>query len=441
MNPVLVLGAGRSSVSLLSYLNDFALSDGFRFSVADSDAENLRLRTHSLPAADAFVFEASGPDALKNLIGGHKVVISLLPPPMHPEVARACLETGSNLVTASYESPEMREMADEIRKAGLVFINECGLDPGIDHMSAMEMMDQIRRDGGEILEFRSYCGGLVADECDSNPFRYKISWNPRNVVSAGKSGGLFLENGYQAFLPYQRLFAETEQISVPGWGYFEAYPNRDSTPYRELYGLQHISCLKRGTLRKTGFAARWNVLVQAGMTDESVRLQFGKTDDYRSFLGVFFPGGNPETSLKAFCSHDFIAEDVLDLFRHEGNYRELMRLSGTPADFLLDLILQAWPLNPFDKDIVVMLHSFVFKDDNEKKHRKNAWFGLKGEDSLHTAMARTVGLPLGIVTKLLLNACVSEKGLVLPLKTDIYQPVLKELSGFGISFHQDSYPI
>ena len=441
MNPVLVLGAGRSSVSLLSYLNDVALSNGFRFSVADADGENLRLRTHSLPAADAVVFDASAPDALKNLVGAHKVVVSLLPPPMHPEVARACLETGSNLVTASYESPEMREMSDDIRKAGLVFINECGLDPGIDHMSAMEMMDQISRDGGEILEFRSYCGGLVADECDDNPFRYKISWNPRNVVAAGKSGGLFLENGSQAFLPYQRLFAETEQISVPGWGDFEAYPNRDSIPYRDLYGLQYVSSLKRGTLRKAGFAARWNVLVRAGMTDESVRLVFGKTDDYRSFLRVFFPGINPEASLKAFCSQNQIADDVLDLFRHEGNYRKLMRSSGTPADFLLDLIVQAWPLNPMDKDIVLMLHSFVFKDDKGMKHRKNAWFGLKGEDSLHTAMARTVGLPLGIVTKLLLNSCIPQKGLVLPLKSDIYQPVLKELSKFGISFQQDSYPI
>jgi len=194
-------------------------------------------------------------------------------------------------------------------------------------------------------------------------------------------------------------------------------------------------------LRKAGFAARWNVLVQAGMTDESVRLEFGKTDDYQSFLRVFFPGNNPEASLKAFCNQNLIADDVLDLFRLGGNYRKLMRSSGTPADFLLDLIVQAWPLNPMDKDIVVMLHSFVIRDEKGMIHRKNAWFGLKGEDSLHTAMARTVGLPLGIVIKLLLNACISQKGLVLPLNSDIYQPVLNELSGFGISFQQDSYPI
>lgn len=441
MNPVLVLGAGRSSVSLLDYLNDFAQKDGFRFTVADADSANLRLRTNGLAAADPKIFDASSSDNLINLIRGHKVVISLLPPSMHLQVARACLESGSNMVTASYESAEMKEMADAVRSAGLIFLNECGLDPGIDHMSAMEMMEAIRKEGGEILEFKSYCGGLVADECDTNPFRYKISWNPRNVVNAGKSGGLFLERGRPAFLPYHRLFSETESVQVPGWGEFEAYPNRDSIPYRELYGLHGVKSLKRGTLRKAGFAARWNTIVQSGMTDENVQLQFDSDADYLDYLRVFFPDQTPEAGFRKFANSEAVSQDVLDLFLIDGKFRKLKRFSGNPSNFLLDLIVEAWPLNPDDKDLVVMLHSFQYSDSNGKKFRKNAWMGLKGDDSLHTAMAKTVGLPLGIASKLILNSCISQKGLVLPHRSDIFIPVLKELSEFGIDFQQTIYPL
>ena len=442
MNPILVLGAGRSSVSLLAYLNSLAISEGFRFSVADADANNLELRTSGLPAADAQLFDAGNVDNLRTLIRGHRIVISLLPPSMHAEAGRACLLENANLITASYESPEMREMASSVKAAGLTFLNECGLDPGIDHMSAMEMIHAIRSEGGEILEFYSYCGGLVADECDDNPFRYKISWNPKNVVLAGKSGGLFLLKGNPAFVPYHRLFSETEKIEVPGWGAFEAYPNRDSIPYAALYGLDNIQTLKRGTLRKSGFSERWNVLIQAGMTDEQVSLKYAESATWKSYLQTFFPGNDPGKSLGNFCSSKQVAEDVHALFQADGKvYSPLQRFSGSPADFLLDRIVGAWALKPEDKDLVVMLHSFVFRDENGKKFRKICWFGMKGEDSLHTAMAKTVGLPLGITAKLLLHAGFSQKGLLLPLEPDIYQPVLSELVDFGLKFQHSQQPL
>lgn len=439
MNPILVLGAGRSSVSLLDYLHKLASAEGFRFSVADADAGNLALRTGGLGTADALLFEAASFESLCDLIRGHKVVISLLPPPMHPDVARACLYCGSNLLTASYESSEMRELAAEVKKAGLIFLNECGLDPGIDHMSAMEMIHEIEQEGGKILGFESYCGGLTADECDDNPFRYKISWNPRNVVLAGKSGGLFLQDGKPAFLPHQRLFAEADNISVPGWGQFEAYANRDSIPYAALYGLKDVLSLKRGTLRKAGFCPRWNVLIQSGMADESVQLSFPPGSGYQEFLRAFFPEGSP--GLQAFCGDNAIAGDVENLFRDVSSWRTMKRSIGTPAEYLLDLIVDVWVLQPEDKDLVVMLHSFIWVNDKGQKFQKNAWFGLKGENSLHTAMAKTVGLPLGIASKLILNACISQKGLLLPLQEEIYQPVLKELSGFGIEFQQTTLPL
>ncbi len=441
MNPILVLGAGRSSVSLLDYLNNFALAEGFRFSVADADQGNLQLRTTDLKAADALLFDAASPESLLGLVKGHKIVISLLPPPMHPMVGKACLQAGSNLLTASYESPEMRQMAAEVLESGLLFLNECGLDPGIDHMSAMEMMDEIHEQGGKVLSFRSYCGGLVADECDDNPFRYKISWNPRNVVLAGKSGGLFLEQGQPAFLPYQRLFSETETIRIPGWGEFEAYPNRDSIPYKELYGLQQIKDLKRGTLRKTGFSARWNVFLRSGMTEEHVELQYGPGADYGDYLRTFFPEGDFIFQFLDFAGDKQIGADLLEMFQPGGVFRKLKREKGSPADFLLDLIVDCWPLGSKDKDLVVMLHEFVFIGHDGKKYLKSAWFGLKGDDSLHTAMAKTVGLPLGILSKLLLKGDISQKGLALPLNRQIYYPVLKELSTLGVLFQQTTTPL
>lgn len=441
MNPVLVLGAGRSSVSLLSYLNSLALKDAFRFSVADADSGNLQLRTSGLPAADALQFDAGNFDKLRELIRGHRIVISLLPPHMHAEAGRACLLEKANLITASYESQEMRDMAGSVREAGLVFLNECGLDPGIDHMSAMEMIHEIRQEGGEILEFHSYCGGLMADECDDNPFRYKISWNPRNVVLAGKSGGLFLLNGNPAFVPYHRLFAETEPVEVPGWGSFEAYPNRDSIPYASLYGLQGIQTLKRGTLRKSGFSARWNALIQAGMTDEQVKLTYPSEADYHGYLRTFFPSGDISTALHQFCGDAKVASDVFSLFKSGPDFSPLKRLSGNPSEFLLDRMVEAWQLKPGDKDLVVMLHSFIYRNVKGVKYRKIAWFGMKGEDELYTAMAKTVGLPLGITAKLLLNDGISQKGLVLPLEADIYQPVLSELTDFGVNFQQLTQPL
>jgi saccharopine dehydrogenase (NADP+, L-glutamate forming) len=441
MNPILILGAGRSSVSLLTYLDKLASIEKFRFSVADADPQNLAIRTSGLHMADSMKFEGNGPEDFLKIIQGHKIVISLLPPPIHPQVAKACLMAKANLITASYESDEMRQMAKDVEDSGLVFFNECGLDPGIDHMSAMEMIEEIQNAGGKIERFHSYCGGLVADEFDDNPFRYKISWNPRNVVLAGKTGGLFLENNRETFLPYQRLFSETETISIPGWGEFEAYPNRDSVPYKKVYGLEGILDLKRGTLRKPGFSKRWDVFVRSGMTDELVDLTYPDGSSYADFLRTFFPSSDPGAALRKFVGHENVANDILAMFQNGSDSRMLKRTKGKPADFLLDLIVECWPLGGRDKDLVVMLHDFYFFDENGDRKRTFASFGLKGEDSLHTAMAKTVGLPLGIVSKLLLKGSIPQKGLALPLNSDVYKPVLEELSTLGVQFQKTTMPL
>jgi saccharopine dehydrogenase (NADP+, L-glutamate forming) len=308
-------------------------------------------------------------------------------------------------------------------------------------MSAMELIEEIQNAGGKIERFHSYCGGLVADEFDDNPFRYKISWNPRNVVLAGKTGGLFLENNRETFLPYQRLFSETETISIPGWGEFEAYPNRDSVPYKKVYGLEGILDLKRGTLRKPGFSKRWDVFVRSGMTDELVDLTYPDGSSYADFLRTFFPSSDPGAALRKFVGHENVANDILAMFQNGSDSRMLKRTKGKPADFLLDLIVECWPLGGRDKDLVVMLHDFYFFDENGDRKRTFASFGLKGEDSLHTAMAKTVGLPLGIVSKLLLKGSIPQKGLALPLNSDVYKPVLEELSTLGVQFQKTTMPL
>lgn len=441
-NPILVLGAGRSSVSLLHYLNDFAREENFYFSVADGDENNLKSKTAGLERAHIICFEALQHEDLVNLISGSRIVISLLPPPLHPMVGAACIEAKANLVTASYESSAMRQMAPEVEKAGLVFINECGLDPGIDHMSAMEVIHDIQEKGGIITRFHSYCGGLVADEFDDNPFKYKISWNPRNVVLAGKGVSSFISGGRTTLLPYNRLFSEPEKLEVPGWGNFEAYPNRDSIPYARLYGLEGIRDLKRGTLRKPGYCERWSRFVLAGMTDDETQLQFPAGASYFDFLKTFFPGIEEDdfSAFFDFVNDEIVANDILEMGFRKQDSVQLERISGTPADFLLDLIVKKWVLNESDQDLVVMLHEFRYLIDNVE-YQTLASFGLKGTDATHTAMAKTVGLPLGMVAKQLFLQNIPQKGILLPLHATLYNPVLKELSELGLVFQITTRPL
>jgi len=439
--PILVMGAGRSATVLLDYINKLAEKEGFRFTVAEADEVLLRDRVKILPFANAVVFSAIDIPSLVNLIKGHSIVISLLPPPMHPLVGEACLECKANLITASYESPQMRAMAESIKREGLVFMNECGLDPGIDHMSAMEIIDTIKLKGGEISSFQSFCGGLVADENDDNPFRYKISWNPRNVVLAGKGGSKYLQNGSSVFVPYHRLFSSVESIEIANWGQFEAYPNRDSVPYAKLYGIPNVKDLKRGTLRKKGFCTRWDVFVQLGMTDDENQLSFPPTATYIDYICVFLPDYQlyGKNALLSFIGNETIVDDIVSMGFLPQNPTNLKRFKGTPADFLLDLIVTAWPLKTIDKDLVVMTHIFKYKV-KDSHFQTISSLCLTGENTSQTAMAKTVGLPLGIFAKLLLHNEIPQKGLLLPLDYKIYNPTLKELAVYGVQFQSKTMP-
>ena len=434
-NPIIVLGAGRSATVLLNFVQNWAFAENFRFTVADIDAGLLRSKLADLPNADAQIFQAAEVKDLVQLINGHQVAISLLPPPMHPLVARACIQTKTNLVMASYESDEMRALIPEIDKAGISVFNECGLDPGIDHMSAMEVIEDVHAKGGKILKFHSYCGGLVADANDDNPFKYKISWNPRNVVLAGKGTAKYLENSRETLIPYHRLFESKVEVGVPDWGTFEGYANRDSVQYASLYGILGVESLLRGTLRKPGFCDRWNVFIQLGLTDDQTQLHFPEGSTYEDLLLTFLPGekSSLQDRLEQFTQNTIWTDDIIKMGFSDKSAFPLKRQNGTPADYLQDLIVSQWVLKPTDKDMVVMLHDFEWELEGTR-YQTIASLGMEGEDASNTAMAKTVGLPLGIIAKALFHKLIEKKGLVLPLTTNIYKHVLKELSNFGIQF-------
>ncbi|RZK58255.1 MAG: saccharopine dehydrogenase, partial [Hymenobacter sp.] len=272
---LLLLGAGRSAAVLIEYLLTHAPTEKWFLTVADAQAAHLApvLAAHS-EFTRPVTFDVHDAAQLDALVSQADVVISMLPAAFHPAVARACLRHRRHLATASYVGAEVRALHAEAAAAGLVFLMECGLDPGLDHLSAVQTIHALQAAGARITSFKSYCGGLVAPASEgANPWRYKFSWNPRNVVLAGQGGPAhYLENGAEKFIPYPELFARAEVLAVPGHGHFEGYANRDSLSYREIYGLTDVQTMLRGTLRRPGYCGAWQVLVRLGLTDDTQKL-------------------------------------------------------------------------------------------------------------------------------------------------------------------------
>ncbi len=330
----------------------------------------------------------------------------------------------------------MKAFDTDARAKGLLFLNECGLDPGIDHMSAMQVIDRIRAEGGSLYSFESFTGGLIAPETDpENPWRYKFTWNPRNVVMAGQGTAKFLQEGQYKYIPYQQLFKRTTPVEVPGYGRYDGYANRDSLGYRALYGLENISTMLRGTLRNEGFCSAWDVLVQLGCTDDTYMMEGVAAMTHRSFLNAFL-GYHAEQMLEEKMAHQF------DIALGGGEMQRLIwsglfsdtpvgLKQGTPAQILEHILNKKWRLQPKDKDLIVMWHRFKFKKDNTN-HEIQATLVAKGDDAIHTAMAKTVGLPLGIAAKLLLDEKIKARGVVVPVTSEFYNPILSELKGLGV---------
>lgn len=442
MRKILILGAGRSASSLIHYLITHADRQEWRITVADKDPAQAQRLVHEGPGvAQGVALDAADAAARGALIAGHDLIISMLPAFMHMDVLKDCLALGKHVITPSYVPDALWPMDADFKAKGLIVLNEMGLDPGIDHMSAMRILDRIRAEGGRMEAFESHCGGLVAPESDDNPWGYKFSWNPRNVILAGQGGAArYIRDGQVKYIPYHRLFTDTVRIRVPELGEFDAYANRDSLKYRRAYGLDDIPTLLRGTLRKAGYCEAWNTFVQLGCTDDGFAMELPEGATYTDYIDAFLPhaaGHDTRTMLAETLGLD-LKGDVMQKLVWLGLFadRPIGATGLSPAAILQRLLEEKWKLGPDDKDLVVMWHRFRYSIEGQHQELQ-ASLAVIGQDRTHTAMARTVGLPIAMACKLVLNGKVDDRGVLLPLKPAIYDPILGELEKHGIAFREE----
>ena len=435
MKTILVLGAGRSSSSLVRYLFDNASSNEWNIVVGDISIEAARRGIQS-QYGQAVHFDIRDEVSSYKTLEKSSVVISLLPADLHPLVAKLCLSLKKHFLSASYVSDEMKKFHSEAAEKKLLFLNECGLDPGIDHMTAMHVIDVIKSKGGELTSFESFTGGLITSDTDpGNPWRYKFTWNPRNVVMAGQGTARFLLDGQFKYVPYHQLFKRTTPVSVMDTLY-EGYPNRDSLKYLNIYGLQGIKTMIRGTLRNAGFCSAWNLLVQLGCCDDSYLVENVEQMSHADFIDSFLHADKSlsvEDKLRRVFGVS-PADPSIQRLRWSGFFSdERIGLSeGTPAKILEHILSKRWRLVQGDKDLIVMWHRFGYIQKGNVKEL-TAHLCVAGENEIQTAMAKTVGLPLGIAAKLLLQDRIKESGVVIPISQEIYRPVLAELNSLGIT--------
>jgi saccharopine dehydrogenase-like NADP-dependent oxidoreductase len=438
---ILIIGAGRSASALVRYLLDKSAEQKLKISIADISVKNAKKLVGDHRNSEIIELDIFNEKKRKHLVASCDIVISMLPARFHLEIAKDCLEFGKNLVTASYISKELKAMDEEVKKKGLIFMNEIGVDPGIDHMSAMQVIDRIKSKGGKMLLFESFTGGLVAPESDNNLWNYKFTWNPRNVVVAGQGGvAKFIQEGKYKYIPYHKLFRRTEFLSIEGYGRFEALANRDSLNYRDIYGLQDALTLYRGTIRRVGFSRAWNIFVQLGMTDDSFVMEGSEHMSYRDFTNSFLPY-KPHDSVELKLRHylkidqdDVIWDKLLelDLF----NADKIVGLKdATPAQILQHILMESWTLQKDDKDMIVMYHIFGYELDGVRKQIESNMVVI-GEDQTYTAMAKTVGLPVAIATLAILNGKIKTPGIQIPINKEVYDFILNELAEYGIEFKE-----
>ncbi len=440
MKNILILGAGLSSSSMIGYLLGQAGRNEWNVAIGDVSLETAQRKAAGSAQARAFLFDIADEKLLKEEMKKCDVVISMLPARFHPIVAAEALAQGKHMVTASYISPEMKAMDTEAKKKGLLFLNEIGVDPGIDHMSAMKVINEIKALGGKMIEFQSSTGGLVAPESDNNPWNYKFSWNPRNVVLAGQGVSKFLEKGQYKFTPYNKLFSRVSKASVTGYGDFEVYANRDSLKYRESYGLNDIQTMFRGTMRRPGYCKGWDVFVQLGMTDDTYTLEGTETMTWREFINTFLPYDEKLSVEEKVCAATGITmeSETMQRLKWLGIFTNnvIGFKNGTPAQLLQVLLEEKWPLGANDKDMIVMQHKFVYELNGQQKTKLSTLVVL-GQDQVHTAMAITVGIPLAIAVKMLMMGQIHLRGVHMPVLPELYTPILKELEEYGVKFIEE----
>ncbi|MEZ5043844.1 MAG: saccharopine dehydrogenase C-terminal domain-containing protein [Saprospiraceae bacterium] len=440
MKNILIIGAGRSSSALIKYVLELAKEKNCFVTVADADPQMAEAKVGDHPNGRSAWLDVLKVNDRKDLISRADIVVSLLPAHLHLEVAHDCIKMRKHLITASYVSQEMYRLGDEARDRELIFMGEMGLDPGIDHMSAKQKIEEIQALGGKITAFRSFTGGLIAPESDDNPWHYKFTWNPRNVVLMGQGTAQYLEGGKLKFLPYNRLFKEYRSVEVPGLGNnYEVYANRDSLLYKDIYGLKGIPNILRGTFRPPGFCDAWNALIKIGLTDGSFPILNSGEITYHEWLDGYVNGisGSSVKERIANLIEEDIDSPVMQKLDWLGIFRKKkIKLSNaTPALILEHLLLEKWKLSKGDRDMVVMQHEFEYKLQG-KKHLLESTLILKGDNEMETAMSKLVGLPMGIFVRLVMEGKITSTGVNIPVMKEVYEPVLAELQNFGVVFKE-----
>lgn len=498
MKKILLFGAGKSATVLIDYLLRNALVEDWTVTVVDANLSLAQSKIGNALAGQALSFDINDAAERGTHIQQADIVISLLPPALHILVAKDCISYKKNLLTASYVDEQMRNLEQSILDSNILFLCEMGLDPGIDHMSAKKMIDTIEANGGKITSFYSHCGGLVAPENDNNPWHYKISWNPRNVVMAGKAGAIFKEDGADKEMPYEKLFAEKRFVEIPNHESLCWYPNRDSLSYIPVYGLTECETFIRTTLRHPDFMYGWRNIIELKLTDEQKQYETDgvtlKTFFKEHFEKYGFSNWIQEQMQEQFQTSKKILEDLVNLVELEGKVDEAggesvddfmmvnekgnlqqidldeLKTSAaatvaykmheakltlqqlfflgmddnqtvinkglcSAADVLQFALETKLGLQAGDKDLVVMVHEIEYAVQ-EKNFKETASLLITGDNDVQTAMAKTVGLPLGIAAKLILNGTIKAKGLRIPIVKEIYEPVLLELATNNIIFHE-----
>ena len=441
MRKILIVGAGKSSPYLIKYLLDKSQEEELLIHITDLDTNHLK-KYQKYENCKVSPINISSEKEREEFISESDLVISMLPARFHIILAKSCLKLKRNLLTASYVSEEMKTLTDDIKNSELLFLNEMGLDPGIDHMSAKKIIDELVANGAKINSFKSYTGGLIAPESDNNKWNYKFTWNPRNVVLAGQGvPAKYIENNKYKYIPYNRLFKNAEKIKIEKYGQFEVYPNRDSLKYREIYSLNNIKTMIRGTIRKVGFSESWNMFVKLGLTNDNFKISNSENMSFKEYVNCFLPYDDK-------LSIEEKLQRVLSISKGDENWEKIKEIdilssnkkiplkNASPAQILEYILKDAWKLEKKDKDMIVMYHEFGYETSLGENKKIISTMVCKGKDDTYTAMAKTVGLPLAISSILLLNNKINLTGIHTPIDKEIYNPVLKELEANGINFEE-----
>lgn len=426
-----ILGAGKSSYYAIEHLSKECQQNNWELRVYDHAPHLVSTNITDLVNVNAINLDSANSE---EMIAQSNIVVSLLPANLHFNIAQLCLKHNTHFATASFVSPEMQTLHDAAKNQQLIFLNECGLDPGIDHMSTCQVIDDLKSQGATITEVESYCGGLIAKEdCSENPWEYKFAWSPRNLILAGQSGpSAFIRNKHKRIVQWHQLFKTVNQISLGSMGDFDAYPNRDSMIYRDLYHIQDVHTLIRGTLRRRGFCAAWQQMVEWGFTDNSYQLVNIKSiaDFSRRLSGFDFSKNHWKENL---------SKDTIEKIQFLQLEREtpFSISQGTAADFLIELLLPLWELKENDKDEIVLYHSVKYVLNGQVKQDIST-LQYFGQSKMLTAMSALVGLSLAMAVVLMAKGTINQYGVQIPNTPNWYNPILSQLKTKGININHET---